>query len=351
MMLEKKVSVIIPIYNSEKTIKYCINSVQKQTFKDIEIIIVNDGSTDNSLNIVNEIALDDSRITIINKKNGGVSSARNSGINYATGKYLFFLDSDDHIDSDLLCAIYKVGITNNADLVCCNLVEQNNTKFMKFDQLSCHIIAKSTEEIGKCIYNMYLGSSCGKLFKAEIIKNNNILFKEIMSIGEDMEFVHQYLCHVGIVAGVPEVNYYIENINPTSLSKRYAHNMKATLETYSDTLKRVFKYYPEYEIAYYSKHMDIELEKCILFVNNLFLQGTPYRWKEKINEIKSYLIEDKHVNAFYYVATGKGPKNKLNQIYFYIFRTKKPAIIGFLFYFKEKLRKIIWMRGKKNVHC
>lgn len=346
-MLEKKVSVIIPMYNSEKTIKYCISSVLKQTIRGIEIIVVNDGSSDNSLNIVKDIAFNDSRIAIITKENAGVSSARNTGIDFATGEYLFFLDADDYLDRETIEKIYSIGIANKADLVCCNMIEQNNTKYIKYQHLNGCVIANNKEEIGKNIYNMYLGSACGKLFKAEIIKNNNnnIRFKEYMSIGEDMEFVHQYLCYVKVVAGYFEVNYYIENTNPKSLSKKYAYNMRTALKSYTQSIKKVFKYYPEYEKMYYNEHMDIELEKCVLFVNNLFLNGSPYCWKEKINELRLYLIEENHIEAF--SSYVERPKNLLNKIYFRIFKTKNLFIIALGFYFKEELRKLIWARGKK----
>ena len=102
-MQQPKVSVIVPVYNVEKYLKQCLDSIVNQTYKNLEIIIVNDGTKDNSMKIVEEY-LQDKRIKVINKENGGLSSARNRGIEEATGEYISFVDSDDYIDLNLwLC--------------------------------------------------------------------------------------------------------------------------------------------------------------------------------------------------------------------------------------------------------
>ena len=98
--MQPKVSVIIPVYNVEKYLRQCLDSVVNQTLKDIEIICIDDGSTDNSLNILKEYAQKDNRIKIISKKNGGLSSARNAGLKFATGEFVGFVDSDDYIERE-----------------------------------------------------------------------------------------------------------------------------------------------------------------------------------------------------------------------------------------------------------
>ena len=111
------ISVIIPVYNTEKYIDECITSIVKQTYKDFEIIIVNDGSTDNSLQICYDWAKKDSRITVINQSNQGVSATRNTGIANARGEYLYFVDSDDYIESNLFADVMSVFENTNADIV------------------------------------------------------------------------------------------------------------------------------------------------------------------------------------------------------------------------------------------
>ena len=116
-MIKPKISIIIPVYNVEKYLKRCLDSVLKQTFTDWEAICVNDGSTDSSGKILAEYATCDKRFKIINKKNGGVSRARNDGIKKSSGKYIMFLDSDDCIHPQTMELVYNFALDNNADLV------------------------------------------------------------------------------------------------------------------------------------------------------------------------------------------------------------------------------------------
>ena len=114
-----KISVIVPVYNVEKFIKRCLDSIINQTTKDLEIILVNDGSTDNSGKICDEYAKLDNRITVIHKENGGISSARNIGLDVATGEWIAFVDSDDYIEKDMYEVLYKTAIEKNVDICAC----------------------------------------------------------------------------------------------------------------------------------------------------------------------------------------------------------------------------------------
>ena len=127
-----KVSVIIPVYNVEQYLRECLDSVVNQTLKDIEIICVNDGSTDNSLVILEEYAAKDERIKIVNKENGGLSSARNCAIPLARGEYIGFVDSDDWIDLDFYEKLYNTAKKYKAEIACANLYRVSNTKSKYF---------------------------------------------------------------------------------------------------------------------------------------------------------------------------------------------------------------------------
>ena len=111
------ISIIIPVYNVSKYLRVCLDSVINQTYKDLEIICINDGSLDNSLDILKEYSNKDNRIIIIDKKNSGVSAARNDGIERSSGEYLFFIDSDDYIDNDFIEVFYNNAKKNDSDLV------------------------------------------------------------------------------------------------------------------------------------------------------------------------------------------------------------------------------------------
>ena len=138
-----KISIIVPIYNVESYLEQCLNSIINQTYKNLEIILINDGSTDNSGKICDLYAKKDSRITVIHKKNGGLSDARNTGLSIATGEYIAFIDSDDFIELNMYQVLYRNAIMYNADIVWCNYYDFSN------NSRSCpNIISKNN------IYNL-----------------------------------------------------------------------------------------------------------------------------------------------------------------------------------------------------
>ena len=123
--MNELVSIIVPIYNSEQYLERCINSLIKQTYKNIEIILIDDGSKDSSLSIIEKYAKQDCRIVYISKENSGVSSSRNDGIKIAKGKYISFVDSDDYIESNMIEDMYKALVEQNVDIVRCSVKENN----------------------------------------------------------------------------------------------------------------------------------------------------------------------------------------------------------------------------------
>ena len=123
-----KISVIVPVYNVEKYLRKCIESILNQTFREFELILVDDGSTDSSGKICDEYALKDSRIKVIHKENGGASSARNAGLDVAKGEYIGFVDSDDWIEMDMYGELYRLIKENNTDISVCGI---NNIKRYK----------------------------------------------------------------------------------------------------------------------------------------------------------------------------------------------------------------------------
>ncbi|MCB2293951.1 glycosyltransferase [Clostridium algoriphilum] len=181
IMQSIKVSLIIPVYNVEDYIEKCLRSVLSQTLKDIEIIIVNDGSTDQSMKIVGSFEDEHSNIHIINKKNGGLSSARNRGLKVASGKYVAFIDSDDYIDETMLQQLYNSAEANNLDIVSCDLTKvdlsgkvlgiEKNT--LKYD----HTYDKH-EVIGEYLLNNIPSYAWNKLYKKELFDKYEITYPE-----------------------------------------------------------------------------------------------------------------------------------------------------------------------------
>ena len=122
------ISVIIPVYNVEQYLSKCLDSVVNQTYKNLEVILVDDGSTDNSGKICDEFALKDNRIIVIHKSNGGLSSARNEGLKFAKGQYVGFVDSDDYIEIGMYEKLLEVSLKYGSDVVCSNYYRVTNNK-------------------------------------------------------------------------------------------------------------------------------------------------------------------------------------------------------------------------------
>lgn len=189
--MNELVSIIIPVYNQELYIKACLDSVINQTYKNIEIIVINDGSTDNSLNILKEYKKIDKRIILINQKNQGVYKARCNGIKKANGKYITFLDSDDFIDLDFVEKLLKSAINDKADIVRCNFKYYKDNKFINnSSKLKSGLFRKKEYEdnIYKYIYTSFdLNSVCMQLIKKEIAVNATEKQYEL-KYGEDLVF-------------------------------------------------------------------------------------------------------------------------------------------------------------------
>ena len=134
-MTNIKVSVIIPAYNTENQITKCLNSVLNQTLKEIEIIVIDDGSTDNTLELINNFKLTDSRITVISQENKKQGAARNRGIEIAKGEYIGFVDSDDYIDRDYYVKLYNSAVNNNCDIATTNILKHKKKYNKKGRQL------------------------------------------------------------------------------------------------------------------------------------------------------------------------------------------------------------------------
>ena len=166
--MSKKVSIIVPVYNIENYIEGCIKSLVYQTYNKIEIILVNDGSTDNSLSVCERFAVSDNRIKIVNKANGGLSSARNSGIDVANGDFIMFIDGDDYIACNTLSELVLQIEKYDADIVQFGYVETNSDYSNQVcAPVSCLELVSDTYEMFKRLYSIggEAASACTKLYK------------------------------------------------------------------------------------------------------------------------------------------------------------------------------------------
>lgn len=180
-----KLSVIIPVYNVEIYLKNCVDSILKQTYRDLEVILIDDGSTDNSSLICDELAKTDERVIVIHKNNGGVSSARNKGLEIASGELITFVDSDDTLDTEMYEALVKLFTDNDIDIAHCSYkrIDETGTKCIGN---SGKLFLHTREEGLECLISgkLFVGGMWNKIYKSKIAKN--IRLDENLIINEDV---------------------------------------------------------------------------------------------------------------------------------------------------------------------
>ena len=249
-----KVSVIIAAYNIEDYIERCILSVIKQTLKEIEIIVVNDGSTDNTLERVKKLAQNNKNIRIINQKNKGLVEARKSGLKIAKGEYILFIDGDDWLEIDALEKLYINAKENESDIVLYNAFFAYEHNKKKLDIIKCNknIINKPLEALFKC---EILPAIWAKLIKRDYIYNNKIEFAKDISFAEDLAITSSLFMYNPKISIVNEYlyNYYQREDSITnSIDNRVLEIDKAIEFIKSQLIKKniydKYKLYFEYMI-------------------------------------------------------------------------------------------------------
>lgn len=228
--MNKKVSVIVPVYKAEKYLERCILSILNQTYTNLELILIDDGSPDNSGLICDKFAREDTRIKVIHKDNGGVSSARNIGIDVATGEYITFVDSDDYIDTNMLkdlCDLFSEGV----DLVVSSvtMITKNDTNIYSMED-RFYTASELMESF--CLEKFPIITLCApwcKLFKRDIIVNNDLSFNENMSLSEDVVFNMQYLSKIKNIVMTSKNYYFYMRDNEESLYTKFRNSNFADL--------------------------------------------------------------------------------------------------------------------------
>ena len=224
IMQKPAVSIIIPVWNTGDCIKDIVKSITSQKFDDFELLLVDDGSTDNTPSILKELGRNDARIRIFTKPNGGPSSARNTGLDNARGKYIQFYDSDDNISDDALSTVMNAVNSHDRDLLVSGWqIDVEGTKGIVRDYkqinpepeiIDDNIIEYTLGSIGSggTLYNLW-----NKLFKAEIIKENNLRFREDLRFGEDLIFSLQYISKIRSIQVIPDITYHYLTNSKTSV--------------------------------------------------------------------------------------------------------------------------------------
>lgn len=286
------VSIIIPIYNTGEYLHKCISSVLSQTLTDFELILVNDGSKDNSGQICDEYARKDSRIKVIHKENAGVSAARNDGIKLACGEYIGFIDSDDWIDSSMYEELYGLAKQNDAQIVMCDTVSVFDNKPTEPDtinQLRKDVLLEKEDLFPSLLLEM-AGSACRCIYKSSLIKENNVLFPVGIKLSEDRIF--------NILAfGYSNNIYYTK----TALYNRYMREGSAVNKYYENKLQMALDAKTKTEQAldmvwkkdeYKTMYLRQFVVACYSAISDTLSKACTFSFLEKYNEVKKICSND-----------------------------------------------------------
>ncbi len=285
-----KISIIVPVYNVEKYIRRCLDSIKEQTFTDWECICVDDGSPDNSGRICDEYAKKDSRFVVIHKKNGGVSSARNSGLNVAKGEWISFIDSDDWIEKETYESVIKVAENNCVDLVQFGIVIEKDEKI---------ILEKSYKDgfVGD-LSESFEPSAWHKLFLRKIIYANNIRFPEGITLSEDRYFSFMCYLNASKIYSLNKCFYHYRCYSESSTHKMSEKNIQDEINAI--TLM-------ENALSCSNKKSDFEkvlINQKIEAKNHaLFLLEKPnfFLWRKLYSEVDEFLEKSKGKKKVLYV--------------------------------------------------
>ena len=229
-----EISIIVPVYNAAAYLQNCIQSISNQTFKSIEIIVVNDGSTDNSVEIIKSLQIKDARIKLLDGPNKGVSYARNLGLKTAKGEYVGFVDADDWIEPNMFEKLHKLMQNENADLSICNiLVHETNGDSKVRLRLKNDLL--EINQNGNDVFQMMMDfefdyANWNKLYRKSIIEKYQICFRIGMLIWEDLLFNLEYVQHTNRVLVTDSVFYHYRVhtqsvMQQTSINKIFQFNM------------------------------------------------------------------------------------------------------------------------------
>ena len=319
-------SIIMPVYNAEKRIRISVDSILNQSYKNIELILVDDGSKDSSSNICDTYAKEDARVVVFHQPNRGVSAARNCGIMEAKGEYITFVDSDDTVDADAYAAVMNFLKNNGTDTdmlifgMSFDYYRGNTPSHKKKLSVEKNLIlpVKHIAEHFFYLYETnYLSSACNKVIRASVIRENAILFNEEMAILEDFKFVLDILEKSNEIIAIKDVFYrYYNDMDESSLKRRpmidYKHNFSI---------------------------LDIKLKEFALFANltDEFSVG-------RINGmiIRYYLLAIEKV----FGSTSR-PQNKYKELHKYVYDAQVKEAIDNAVCTGKRLQVIHWLMKKR----
>lgn len=333
------VSIIVPIYNAEKSLKDCVKSILMQSYKDYEIILVDDGSTDNSLSICKQLAEMNEQITIVCQKNLGVSSARNNGLEEAKGEFVLFVDADDIIEENMLETIMT---KSENDIVICgfkvvgsDLIKNDTATLQSLAKYEINrelllrkIISTSSERIYGYVWRT--------LFKMEIIKENSLRFDSNIKISEDFFFLIKAVSCSNKFGIIPD-ELYNYCINSKSATAKYMPTIHTDMSYVNDWMQyNLCEEYPHLMEGFYGCKANTYLR----YVQNLCRSGNPFTGlTERVQEANRVKDKFGYKNVLKNVLKSNMEINLKTYISYWILYLGMERVYLFLFDLKQRKRR------------
>lgn len=331
-----KVSIIIPVYNKEKYLDKSIKSILNQTYENFELIIINDGSTDNSFQICHRFEKKDKRIKVIDIENNGVSNARNIGLKKASGEYIQFIDADDYIATNMLEKMISIVKEYNPDIII-NAIQMITEKKENINKIKP--VFYGMTDINKVMENFagtqkstgIYGYVHNKFIKKSIIDNNKLMFNKDIWLAEDLDFcLDLYKCISSIYFCEEAYYYYLQEAENSSTTSNKKHD-------YLQQAKIILK---EKEMLYYKnalnkKNLDIVNSVITGFIISYMHQNFDYNYKKFIKDLDIIINNDKFMDSI-----DSSYSNKFNNRVMKLLLRNKKTLIYILFFTRTLLRDI-----------
>lgn len=322
MKYNEKISIVVPAFNSESVLENCINSIIRQSYKNLEIIIINDGSTDNTKKIAEKLAKDDKRILIFNQNNEGVTAARMKGISISSGDFLMFCDSDDYFESDICEILLNSANKYKVDIAQCGYIRRENN-LKKIVVGSKNTIMLNKEQAIKYLLTggLFTGALWGKIYRKNLF--DNIIIPFHLKMNEDLLFNYYLFKKASLSVYVSCAKYnYVVTQNSSCNKMNIAKKNKDVLEV-AEII---------YKDAQGSKYEEYALERYLRFLIGEF--------RQKYNKDENVNLEEKR-NKILSVIKGKKINNAKLKLSTLMIQYM-PLFYNMIFEIYNKLRKPKW---------
>ncbi len=238
-----EISIIVPVYKVEPYLRKCLDSILAQTFTNFEVILVDDGSPDNSGKICDEYAIKDSRVRVIHKENGGLSSARNAGIDIAQGKYLGFVDSDDYIAEDMYEVLYENLKFYDADISSVEIIPFRDDKYENTSKEKKEILLNKKEAIKSVLEGTdFYAYAWNKLYRKELFYNNRYLEGETF---EDAYIIIDILLETDKIIVSNEEKYFYLQRNDSIMGQKFSKKTLDVIKAWQYNQKKILNHFPD----------------------------------------------------------------------------------------------------------